>query len=434
MEWSSSNHEYYWDEWEKLMMPTANHHHHHPSSTSTQLPLYCSSSSSSSSSTTSAATSDLGNTSSLDSTTTTLPPPPTTTEPLLIGLKLGKRTYFEDVSAPDTTTTTTTTNIHHSGPKRSSNRPPSSHHHHHHHQSHPAPRCQVQGCNLDLSTSKDYHRRHRVCDPHSKSPKVLVAGLHRRFCQQCSRFHDLSEFDDKKRSCRRRLSDHNARRRKPHPDAHALQFNSPTTLPSSFYDNTQQLNVLLNSVPLTHPRPTWETSRIFMPGEAKASFLVSAKVGGTNGQLNLPSNSPNLVSALHRDPRRLLPIKGGTTEALNQGIEAPGARNLDSTTDLPRALSLLSNNSWVSGLQETASLDQLMQANQACIPQPMIQTTSTQSWPVTSSEFWQAEEQPAEPRVFSLTLQNNNDGSNQFQEFQLFKAPVDSACTWNRMT
>ena len=30
----------------------------------------------------------------------------------------------------------------------------------------------------------------------------------------CQRFHGLSEFDEKKKSCRRRLSDHNARRRK----------------------------------------------------------------------------------------------------------------------------------------------------------------------------------------------------------------------------
>ncbi|KAK2441603.1 squamosa promoter-binding protein [Trifolium repens] len=49
-----------------------------------------------------------------------------------------------------------------------------------------------------------YHRKHRVCDIHSRSPKVIVAGLESRFCQQCRRFHDLFEFNEKKRSCRRR--------------------------------------------------------------------------------------------------------------------------------------------------------------------------------------------------------------------------------------
>ncbi|XP_076908823.1 squamosa promoter-binding protein-like 15 [Bidens hawaiensis] len=76
-------------------------------------------------------------------------------------------------------------------------------------------RCQVEGCELDLASAKDYHRRHRICADHSKSPKVVVAGMERRFCQQCSRLHELSEFDDRKRSCRRRLSAHNARRRRP---------------------------------------------------------------------------------------------------------------------------------------------------------------------------------------------------------------------------
>ncbi|KAI5352849.1 PREDICTED: squamosa [Prunus dulcis] len=80
------------------------------------------------------------------------------------------------------------------------------------------PTCQVLGCNMDLSSSKDYHKRHRVCDAHSKTPKVIVNGMEQRFCQQCSRFHLLAEFDDVKRSCRRRLAGHNERRRKPQLD------------------------------------------------------------------------------------------------------------------------------------------------------------------------------------------------------------------------
>ncbi|KAJ6827762.1 putative squamosa promoter-binding-like protein 7 [Iris pallida] len=76
------------------------------------------------------------------------------------------------------------------------------------------PRCQVEGCNKPLLDAKDYHRRHKVCELHSKSPKVVVLGAEQRFCQQCSRFHAITEFDDTKRSCRRRLAGHNERRRK----------------------------------------------------------------------------------------------------------------------------------------------------------------------------------------------------------------------------
>ncbi|XP_061360086.1 squamosa promoter-binding-like protein 6 isoform X2 [Gastrolobium bilobum] len=65
-----------------------------------------------------------------------------------------------------------------------------------------APVCQVYGCNMDLSSSKDYHKRHKVCDVHSKTAKVIVNGIEQRFCQQCSR----------------RLAGHNERRRKPQFD------------------------------------------------------------------------------------------------------------------------------------------------------------------------------------------------------------------------
>ncbi|XVE74069.1 hypothetical protein DITRI_Ditri11bG0169400 [Diplodiscus trichospermus] len=77
-----------------------------------------------------------------------------------------------------------------------------------------SPRCQAEGCNADLTNAKHYHRRHKVCEFHSKASTVIAAGLTQRFCQQCSRFHLLSEFDNGKRSCRKRLADHNRRRRK----------------------------------------------------------------------------------------------------------------------------------------------------------------------------------------------------------------------------
>ncbi|XP_020580341.1 squamosa promoter-binding-like protein 10 [Phalaenopsis equestris] len=81
---------------------------------------------------------------------------------------------------------------------------------------HQPPRCQAEGCRADLSGAKHYHRRHKVCDFHSKAPVVFFpGGVQQRFCQQCSRFHGLAEFDDSKRSCRKRLAEHNRRRRKP---------------------------------------------------------------------------------------------------------------------------------------------------------------------------------------------------------------------------
>ena len=47
--------------------------------------------------------------------------------------------------------------------------------------------CQVDDCHADLKHAKDYHRRHRVCELHSKSPQSYVQRVMQRFCQQCSR-------------------------------------------------------------------------------------------------------------------------------------------------------------------------------------------------------------------------------------------------------
>lgn len=111
-----------------------------------------------------------------------------------IGLNLGHRTYF---SAEDTAVSRLY--------KRPRAIPPASQ----------VPRCQAEGCKADLTNAKHYHRRHKVCEFHSKATSVVTGGVQQRFCQQCSRFHVLAEFDEVKRSCRKRLADHNRRRRKP---------------------------------------------------------------------------------------------------------------------------------------------------------------------------------------------------------------------------
>lgn len=54
------------------------------------------------------------------------------------------------------------------------------------------PRCQVEGCNRSLSDAKEYHRRHKVCELHSKAPRVTVQGVEQRFCQQCSRLYYIA--------------------------------------------------------------------------------------------------------------------------------------------------------------------------------------------------------------------------------------------------
>ncbi|XP_052208013.1 squamosa promoter-binding-like protein 7 isoform X1 [Diospyros lotus] len=77
-----------------------------------------------------------------------------------------------------------------------------------------AARCQVPGCEADIGELKGYHRRHRVCLRCANARSVVLDGQRKRYCQQCGKFHILSDFDEGKRSCRRKLERHNNRRRR----------------------------------------------------------------------------------------------------------------------------------------------------------------------------------------------------------------------------
>nr|GMD53119.1 squamosa promoter-binding-like protein 12 [Ipomoea batatas] len=237
------------------------------------------------------------------------------------------------------------------------------------------PRCQVEGCNIDLSSAKEYHRKHRVCESHSKYPKVIVGGLERRFCQQCSRFHSLSEFDEKKRSCRRRLSDHNARRRKPHQDT--FQFNS-ARLSSSFYDDgRQQINFMLNNAPLFHPKTAaWDNTYPSKFTITRGFSSEPEKTGSPNKQPYMSGiQPPNAISKHGNAPNTLLASKGTTPEGFTHGVkESVFPSNTSTTQEFPRALSLLSTSSWGSCEHNSTSLDHPPHANQNSLPEPVMHT------------------------------------------------------------
>ncbi|KAM7488236.1 hypothetical protein LguiB_025720 [Lonicera macranthoides] len=80
-------------------------------------------------------------------------------------------------------------------------------------------RCQVPQCGTDISELKGYHRRHRVCLGCANAREVVLDGENKRYCQQCGKFHILSDFDEGKRSCRRKLQRHNNRRRRKPSDS-----------------------------------------------------------------------------------------------------------------------------------------------------------------------------------------------------------------------
>ncbi|KAK4392424.1 Squamosa promoter-binding-like protein 17 [Sesamum angolense] len=201
------------------------------------------------------------------------------------------------------------------------------------------PRCQVEGCKVDLSDAKAYYCRHKVCGMHSKSPRVIVAGLEQRFCQQCSRFHQLPEFDQGKRSCRRRLAGHNQRRRKPQPGP-LLSSHYGSLSPSTFDNHSKSGGFVMDfsaySSSLTG-RDSWTNTN----ATSERGSGNEATIGGKYQlpwQSSLQTPLPDL-------------LQGSPTRPSYTGLGVSSDECFSGVSDTSSALSLLSNQPWGSTSQ-----------------------------------------------------------------------------------
>ncbi|KAK4402633.1 Squamosa promoter-binding-like protein 3 [Sesamum angolense] len=361
----------------------------------------------------------------------------------LIGLKLGKRTYFENSGAAGNVKTAPLPVM--PTPAASLKKTKSLG------QNLPIPRCVVEGCNTDLSTAKEYHRKHRVCDNHSKCPKVIVGGIERRLPTMCSRFHSLSEFDEKKRSCRRRLSDHNARRRKPQQEAiqfirqgshhhfmnrhkcnayfnsYIRAYNTSLTadLSISYFfsgEGRQQISFLLNNAPLIHSKnpanPTWDSTSNSKFTLTKGYPSKSNGDEGTDEQMHMPGiKLPHVIDMHGTAANGVLALKSSMPTILNPGSKGPlMCSHLDAAPEYRRALSLLSSNLWGSCGPESMPVHDQLHEHSTNVAQPMMHATP-EGVPLSSSQFWLTGHQLTQPRVAT----NGN-----FQEVQLLKTPYEA--------
>ncbi|KAL8488223.1 hypothetical protein ACS0TY_024490 [Phlomoides rotata] len=264
------------------------------------------------------------------------------------------------------------------------------------------PCCQVEGCNLDLKSAKDYHRRHRICETHSKTPKVIVAGKERRFCQQCSRFHDLSEFDDKKRSCRRRLSDHNARRRRVQPES--IQLSSAGLSSALYAADQRQQNVLLSGLPISLSNSTWDHN-----ATTRHTLIRPSKPRGLDGTLNFSSDHiHNSLSNLHMDSDS---IHASNPRALDQCLQVPST-NPSMAPDLLNAHSLLSTNAWSLKDGESTSMEGLVHGNYSQV----MRHSDSESHHLSLFH----------PNNVMHSVNLHDEASSHQQEYRLFKSPYDS--------
>ncbi|XP_016489922.1 squamosa promoter-binding-like protein 9 [Nicotiana tabacum] len=243
----------------------------------------------------------------------------------LNGLKFGKKIYFENVGGGSSPVT------------GDGNLPPASKRGRGGLvQGGQPPRCQVEGCQVDLSDAKAYYSRHKVCGMHSKSPTVIVAGLEQRFCQQCSRFHQLTEFDQGKRSCRRRLACHNERRRKP-PSGSLFSTHYGSLSSSIFENNSSKSGSFLLDFS-SHPHvneSSWPTRA------SEQGWDHQSTASGKFLQRPWLNNSENATSEFV--------LQGSATRTNYPGPGVPSGECFSGVSDSSTgALSLLSNRSWGS--------------------------------------------------------------------------------------
>ncbi|XP_021283617.1 squamosa promoter-binding-like protein 14 [Herrania umbratica] len=192
------------------------------------------------------------------------------------------------------------------------------------------PMCQVDNCKEDLSNAKDYHRRHKVCEVHSKATKALVGKHMQRFCQQCSRFHLLSEFDEGKRSCRRRLAGHNRRRRKTQPEDVTSRLLLPVNRDNAGNGNLDIVNLL---TALARSQGKNEDKNINCSSLPNRDQLVQIlnKINSLPLPMDLAAKLPN-VGVLNRKNQEQ-PLLGHQNQLNGKNTSSP------STMDLLAALS-----------------------------------------------------------------------------------------------
>ncbi|KAJ7004631.1 squamosa promoter-binding-like protein 16 [Populus alba] len=209
------------------------------------------------------------------------------------------------------------------------------------------PSCLVDGCTSDLTKCRDYHRRHKVCELHSKSRQVFIKGQEQRFCQQCSRFHSLGEFDEGKRSCRKRLDGHNRRRRKPQPESLSVNsgriFSNQGTrylhFGSSQIFSTSVMSTVWTGAAKAESDPMLNTSQSSMnfggrknlfPGSLSSNYKEGKQFPFLQGTSStIPGDS------VHLDANSTLGSSGNSQKLFSDGLN----RVIDSN----RALSLLSS-------------------------------------------------------------------------------------------
>ncbi|KAK4433831.1 Squamosa promoter-binding-like protein 1 [Sesamum alatum] len=286
--------------------------------------------------------------------------------------------------------------------------------------------CQVDDCKADLSSAKDYHRRHKVCEVHSKATRALVGNVMQRFCQQCSRFHVLQEFDEGKRSCRRRLAGHNKRRRKTHPE-NVVSATSLNDEQGSNYLLISLLRILSN----LHTSSSDQTKDQDLLSHLLRNLAGSSNEKNTAGLLPVSQDLQNVVTSLGtavKDstmpaglgvtiPSPNLTFKNTVPDNAQAGVAHTGSASQQSALLFPKNASNLSTaNASDTTVGRTKlnniDLNNVYDGSQDCIEDPQDNVTPENLGNVSAAvPFWLCKDS----QQSSPPHNSGNSGSTQSQ-------------------
>ncbi|KAF7148002.1 hypothetical protein RHSIM_Rhsim03G0008900 [Rhododendron simsii] len=192
------------------------------------------------------------------------------------------------------------------------------------------------------------------------------------------RFHQLPEFDQVKRSCRRRLAGHNERRRKPPPGS--LISSQYGRLPSSVFETSKGGGFVMDfsTFPRFTGRDSWPTTRA-------SSDQVSSSQSTHTGKF-FPNPWPNQPE---NAPSSNLFLQGSTSGTHYSSPTIPSGECFAAASDSGCALSLLSNQPWGPRARPTGLGVNHFPLN-AASDAPIVQSPSTHGSAVNpfSSTTW----------------------------------------------
>ncbi|KAL3603157.1 hypothetical protein D5086_004016 [Populus alba] len=255
------------------------------------------------------------------------------------------------------------------------------------------PMCQVDNCKEDLSKAKDYHRRHKVCEVHSKATKALVG-------KQMQRFHPLTEFDEGKRSCRRRLAGHNRRRRKTQPEDVTSRLLLPGNRDMNNNGNLDIVN-LLTALARSQGRNDDKSTNCPTVPDKDQLIQILNKINSLPLPMDLAAKLSNIASLNVKNPNQ---PSLGHQNRLNGTASSPSTNDLLavlSTTmaaSAPDALAILSQRSSQSSDSDKSKLPG---PNQVTVPH--LQKRSNVEFPAVGVErISRCYESPAEDSDYQI--------------------------------